>query len=191
MTQAAISERLAAAGAATVAVRPPSNADDSAERFEAIYNAYRPLLRRIAMRKFDVSREDAESLVHDVFVTYLANPSNVRDLHAYLIGAICNASRQHLRRNTKERALFCDLPVCAATPSEELVDGVVRNLVIRATMKRLGPSCRDALERFCLDGETAPAIARSRNTTANYIWRLLSLCRSRARAIYATMRRTN
>ncbi|MEK6373627.1 MAG: sigma-70 family RNA polymerase sigma factor [Acidobacteriota bacterium] len=143
------------------------------------------------MRKFGISRGDVDALVHDVFATYLANPDNVRDLHAYLIGAICNASRQHVRRDSSERQLFCGKAVCAATPNDELIDGVVRNLVISATLARLGPSCRDTLQRFYLSGETAPAIAESRNTTANYIRRLLHFCRSRARAIYSGMRESS
>lgn len=175
-----------------LAARTSSAASDSAvTRFEAIYTGYAPLLRRIAMRKFGISRGDVDALVHDVFATYLANPDNVRDLHAYLIGAICNASRQHVRRDSSERQLFCGKAVCAATPNDELIDGVVRNLVISATLARLGPSCRDTLQRFYLSGETAPAIAESRNTTANYIRRLLHFCRSRARAIYSGMRESS
>jgi RNA polymerase sigma factor (sigma-70 family) len=185
MTQVAISERLTTAGTAAAHADAPPLGEDAALRFEAIYNAYRPLLRKIAMRNFGVSRDDAESLVQDVFVSYLANLGNVRNSHAYLIAGICNASRKHTRRGMKERALFCDRPVCAATPDNEVVEGVVRSLVIRAGLARLGPSCRDTIERYCLNGETAAAIAQRRNTTTNYIWRLVTFCRSRLRTICA------
>jgi RNA polymerase sigma factor (sigma-70 family) len=186
MDYANISNRLTAVGAA---LPPPVSGEPSVTPFDAIYNGYAPLLRRIAMRKFGISRGDVDGLVHDVFATYLANPDNVRNLHAYLIGAICNASRQHLRRDSSERRMFCDKPVCAATPDDALIDEVIRNSIIRATLAELGPSCRDALQRFYLNGETAPAIARNRNTTANYIRRLLHLCRSRARVIYTSRSR--
>jgi len=146
-----------------------------------------PLLRKIAIRKFDIPRADADALVHDVFATYLANPSNVRDLHPYLIGAICNAARQYRRRDAKEQALFCAAAICEATPPEELVDGVIRNLVINTTLARLGDSCRETLRRFYLAGESAPVIAQSRNTSANYILRLLHYCRQRARTIFAAL----
>jgi RNA polymerase sigma factor (sigma-70 family) len=161
--------------------------DSAVVRFETIYTAYVPLLRKIAMRKFGIARGDAEALVHDVFATYLANPANVRNLRPYLIGAICNAARQHLRRDAAEKALFCDGPVCAATPDGELVEGVIRNIVLSATLAQLGPSCRETLRRFYFAGESAPAIAQSRNTTANYVLRLLNYCRNRARQIYAAM----
>lgn len=188
MIQVSTSERLTAAGAAAAVGRVAAAAHDPATLFEAIYNAYKPFLRSVAVRKFGIARDDAESLVHDVFVTYLSNPSKPRDLHKYLIGAICNASRQHKRRDMKERALFCDGPVCAATPSDEVVDGVVGRLVLRASLARLGKSCRDTVERFCFKGESGPAIAQSRNTTANYIYRLVTFCRNRLKVIYAEMR---
>ena len=159
---------------------------DSLE-FEEIYRAFVPLLRKIAIRNFGIPPADADGLIHDVFVTYLANPSNVRDLRPYLIGAICNAARQYRRRSAAERALFCTTVVCAATPSDELLEGVVRNIVINTTLARLGSSCRETLRRFYLAGESAPAIALSRNTSANYILRLLCYCRKRARAIYSAL----
>ncbi|HEY2325487.1 MAG TPA: sigma-70 family RNA polymerase sigma factor [Thermoanaerobaculia bacterium] len=179
-----LSERLRSAGANAVVARAESAA---ASEFDSIYASYAPLLRRIATFKFGVPRSDADALVHDVFATYLANPTNVRDLHPYLIGAICNASRQYLRRDASEKALFCDSEICGATPGDEMVDGVIRTLVINSTLARMGDSCRDTLRRFYLAGETAPAIAASRNTSANYIFRLLHFCRKRARAIYAAM----
>lgn len=179
-----LSERLRSAGTTAVLARGGENA---ANDFESIYSSYVPLLRRIAMFKFGVPRSDADALVHDVFATYLANPTNVRELHPYLIGAICNASRQYLRRDANERALFCDSAACGAIPGDEMVDGVIRTLVINSTLARLGTSCRDTLRRFYLTGESAPVIAESRNTSANYILRLLHFCRKRARAIYTAM----
>jgi hypothetical protein len=38
---------------------------------EHVYLEHALLLRRVAMRKFHVPEEDAETLVHDVFITYL------------------------------------------------------------------------------------------------------------------------
>lgn len=181
------SDRLADAGSVAVEALVNCGADCNAAalRFDALYAAYRPLLRKIAIRKFGVAVSDADDLVQDVFATYLANPSNVRELHPYLIGAICNASRQYRRRS--EASPICQSNACGATPDDDLVDGVVRNVVIAATLSRLGARCRDTLERFYLNGETAVSIAESRDTSAGYIWRLLNYCRNRARAIYQQM----
>ena len=180
-------EKLTSAGNAALAARPVNACDDEAtRRFDELYATYQPLLRRIAIRKFGIPLADVDDLVQDVFATYLANPANVRDVHPYLIGAICNASRQYRRRD--DAAPFSPLPehgVCGATPDDELIDGVVRNLVMRATLNRLGTSCRETLERFYLLGETTAAIARTRDKSANYICRLLNYCRNRARSIFA------
>jgi RNA polymerase sigma factor (sigma-70 family) len=175
-----LSDRAAVPGA-------PGAAEVCDPEFDRLYETYFPLLRKIAMRKFGIPRGDAEALVHDVFATYLANPANVRNLRPYLIGAICNAARQYRRRDATERELFCGEPICAAAPGEDLVEGVIRNIVISTTLAQLGPSCQETLRRFYLTGETAPMIAESRKTTANYILRLLNYCRNRARAAYEAM----
>lgn len=178
------SNRLLSAANAAIASRTSSDAPDAVSRFDAIYRTYSPLLRRIAIRKFGIPLSDVDGLVHDVFATYLANPANVRDLHPYLIGAICNASRQYRRRDDTERALFCASVNCEAIPETETIDEVVRNLIIGSTLSRMGARCRETLERFYLRGETTIAIARERDTSSNYISRLLNYCRNRARAIY-------
>ncbi len=157
--------------------------------FERLYTAYAPLLRKIAVRKFNVPRSDADALVHDVFATYLVNQEAVRELHPYLIGAICNAARKYLRKEDRERALTCDQEPCAATPDDALLDEVLRNITIRNTLAKLGEPCRDALRRFYMQGETTAAIAAARNTSAGYIRRLLTFCRTRAHLIHHAMER--
>lgn len=181
------SELLADARNAAPNVRVWEAMDEGATaRFDALYAAYRPLLRKIAIRKFGVPADAVDDLVHDVFATYLANPSNVRDLHPYLIGAICNASRQYRRRGDS-RALSSASVEWSGTPGDELLEGVVRNLIIGTTLSRLGVKCRETLQRFYLQGESALSIATSRHTTPNYICRLLNYCRNKARSIYREM----
>jgi RNA polymerase sigma factor (sigma-70 family) len=180
-------ERFSSAGRLLEAATLRPSREDSSNPFDAIYDTYAPLLRKIATRKFRVPRSDAEGLVHDVFATYLANPANVRELRPYLIGAICNAARQFWRRADVERTLFCDDIVCAATPDDALLDEVIRNMVIGATLAKLGESCRDTLRRAYLEGDTAATIAADRKTSAGYIRRLLTFCRTRAQAAYRAL----
>ncbi|MEO8379827.1 MAG: sigma-70 family RNA polymerase sigma factor [Acidobacteriota bacterium] len=73
---------------------PPSERPDVA----ALYAQYRPLLFLIARRRFDVATEDAEELVHDVFVSYLRRWKVVREVRHWLIGAICHACRHRARK---------------------------------------------------------------------------------------------
>jgi RNA polymerase sigma factor (sigma-70 family) len=183
MTEPA-AERLARAGSTAA---HPADEVCAADPFDALYARYRPLLRKIAIRKFDVPAADVDDLVQDVFATYFANSANVHDPHAYLIGATCNAARQYWRRDRASPFCGASSIACAATPTDEVIDGVIRNLVIGATLRRLGDSCRETLERFYLRGETTAAIAESRDTSANYICRLLNYCRNRARSLYREM----
>lgn len=166
------------APAAFIAAMPlvPAGGTD----FDAVYNVYRPLLRKIAMRKFHIPRGDVDTLVHDVFTTYLAQQDRVRELHPYLIGGICNAARDYWRKADREKAVFCDADICPATPGDALVEDVVQTLLVRSALSTLGESCRDALYRFYVDGDTATCIADSRSTTQGSILRLLHYCRERA-----------
>ena len=156
----------------------------AASDFEKIYDAYAPLLRRIAVARFGIPANDATDLVHDVFATYLVNPARVAELRPYLIGAICNASRSFLRRTNLQDAVCSGLDDCQAASDEGLLDAVVRDVLVGRILGRLGHSCRDALRRFYLLGETAATIAERRNTSAGYIGRLLHFCRKRARDAY-------
>ena len=188
MTGGEAYQRLTEAGNAALRAGSTDLPDDAGARFDALYTTYTPILRKIAIRKFGVPPKDVDDLVQDVFASFLAQRASVREVHPYLIGAICNASRQYRRRD--EASPFSPRPEhreCGATPDDELIDGVIRSLVIRTTLSRLGTSCRDTLEQFYLLGETAVAIAERRQTTANYICRLLNYCRNRARSVYAAM----
>src|SRR2546429_453908 len=76
--------------------------------FEDVYLTYAGRLRKIAIGKFHIPPSEAETLVHDVFATYIMHAASVRAVEPYLIGAICNASRYYLRRSDAADALFCD-----------------------------------------------------------------------------------
>jgi RNA polymerase sigma factor (sigma-70 family) len=158
--------------------------------FDRLYETYVPLLRRIAMRKFNVPREDVDELVQDVFATYLTHAGRVRELRPYLIGGICNAARQYWREAKAERQVFCDADIDDARSGDEPLESLIQNTLMCAALSRLGPSCRETLHRFYVDGESAISIAASRDTTQNSIHQLLSYCRGRAREAYRAMKET-
>lgn len=187
-------ERTQAAATIAIAATAGGEADDSAadhaaaaSPFDEIYDTYAPLMRRIAVAKFGISADDAADLVHDVFATYLVNPSRVTELRPYLIGAICNASRSHLRRTAAKDAVCSGLDDCLAASDQGLLDAVVRDVLVGRILGRLGRSCRDVLYRFYFQGETTAVIAERRNTSPGYIGRLLHFCRKSARDAYQAM----
>jgi RNA polymerase sigma factor (sigma-70 family) len=188
MIAGASSQRLTEAGNAALDACLSGSPDDPGAHFDAVYATYTPILRRIAVRKFGIPPKDADDLVQDVFATYLAKRATVRDVHPYLIGAICNASRQYRRRD--DASPFSPRPEhreCGATADDEVLDGVIRTLILRSTLSRLGAACRETLEQFYLHGATTADIAQQRQTSTNYICRLLNYCRNSARSAYADM----
>jgi len=160
-----------------------------------VYLEYSPLLRRIAIGRFGIASPDAENLVHDVFITWLANPQRVRsDVQPYLVAAICNASRHYWRDRASESRVFDhdtevdDIRSIAAAAQE----GLANNLLVAAAMARLDRRCRTVLECYYLRGDTTPSIAeelKTSNTNVNY---LMHRCRRRAKEIFhALSRRTD
>lgn len=156
--------------------------------FDRLYETYVPLLRRIAMRKFDIPRADVDELVQDVFATYLTHAGRVRELRPYLIGGICNAARQYWRETAAERRMFCDADLESARSHDAPLESLIRTTLMSAALSRLGESCRETLHRFYVQGESAISIAASRATTQNSIHQLLSYCRGRAREAYRAMK---
>ena len=157
-----------------------------------LYLEYAPLLRRVAVRKFNVPPAEAEALVHDVFINYLVTPRRVTDRHlkAYLVASICNASRNYWRSRHVEARVFagaCD--VSRAASHDEVLEGLPRNLTIASTLAKLGARCREVLHRYYLRGEPTPAVAAAMKTTASNVNYLMHVCRKRMRAIYEQITR--
>src|SRR5438874_8521369 len=68
-------------------------------QFESLYEGQFGFLLGVAVRKFRVPVTEAETLVHEVFLTYLKRANEIHDLPAWLLGAICHASRHYWRIN--------------------------------------------------------------------------------------------
>lgn len=154
---------------------------------EEAYLRLAPLLRKIAIGRFRVPTADAESLVHDVFATYLTHAADVRLLEPYLVGAICNASRHYWRRSAAADELFCGEEPCAATPDDALHVELERKQLLTRVLARIGAKCRDLLQRYYLNGETTEAIAAHLHSTPGSIRVRILHCRDRAKAAVACL----
>src|SRR5437588_10130572 len=117
---------------------------DAGSWIDDVYLRVVPLMRRIATRKFSVPSQDADALIHDVFITYLSNPAHVRELRPYLVAGICNASRQYWRRETSKARVFVSSNVaeCVGDPP---TDVVIDRLTLAKLLSSLNPRCRDVL----------------------------------------------
>jgi RNA polymerase sigma factor (sigma-70 family) len=163
--------------------QPPGDGGASVV-FEEAYLRFAPRLRKIAVRKFHIQHGEAETLVHDVFATFLLHAASVQHVEPYLIGAICNAARHYLRRSDAADALFCAEVPCLATADDAIVQEVERKLLVSRLLGRVGVKCRELLERYYVHGDTTHAIAAAFRSTPGSILVLLHQCRKRARAAF-------
>ena|ERR1043165_180234 len=155
--------------------------------FEEVYLRYAARLRKIAVRKFHIPIPEAQTLVHDVFASYITHASSVRAVEPYLVGAICNASRRYLQQADARDALFCGENPCAATPADALLDEITRKLILSRMLAGSGSRCRDLLERYYLNGETTSSIAETMRSTPATVLVFLHKCRKRALAAYRAL----
>jgi len=169
-------------------VTPSSPSEQNAA--EQLYLDHAFLLRRIAIRKFGIPDEEAETLVHDVFVEYLVRPREVHhNARSYLIAAVCNASRNYWRaKKTRERhlpedpgALPEELP---SRVEDDVLEGLALRMMIGATLARLGTKCREVLRRYYLEEENTASIAAALDTTPSNVNYLMHVCRKKARKIF-------
>lgn len=152
--------------------------------FEEAYLRYAPRLQRIAIRKFRIEAGDAEVLVQDVFTTYFQHAGDVEKLEPYLIGAICNASRNYLRRSSASEALFCGEQPYEAAADDALLDELARKALLSKMLARVGGDCRDLLRRFYVDGEGTEVLAQAYGMKRESVKVKLFKCRQRALEAY-------
>ena len=152
--------------------------------FELLYRDYVPGMVRLAVRRFHLCREDAEALVHDILIGYLANPAVVRGpLNAYFAGAVCNAAQNYWRKRKVEERLPDEMPPAAADDDERLAT----NLALAAVLERLPARERDILRRHYLEGQSVTEIAQDLALEAGHVRVLLHRSRTRARRLFDSL----
>jgi len=78
--------------------------------FEDVYDAFSPLVFRIALSHTQ-NREDAEDLLHDVFIKYMEKMPRLKDeehKRAWLVRVTVNAARDALRKRNYRSHLSLD-----------------------------------------------------------------------------------
>src|SRR4051794_7799532 len=87
--------------AADAGASPPLSEEE--EQFERLYCDLERLCVRISRRKFGIREDEMKTIVHDVFISYLANPAVVRgDVRTYLISSVYFASSNYWRSKRYE-----------------------------------------------------------------------------------------
>jgi RNA polymerase sigma factor (sigma-70 family) len=158
--------------------------------FARIYEENCGLLVSLAVRKFQVPTVDAEGLAHDVLLSYLRHADEVRDLHHWLIGAICNASRYYWRKQGRNIEQL-DTDVAAERPdprSRNVLIDLPDNIALEEVLDRMPPRWAHILRLRYLEGHSIKEIAEQQNVTSKYMQKLVAKCLHRAQEIFNGMR---
>jgi RNA polymerase sigma factor (sigma-70 family) len=151
------------------------------ERFNEIYEKHFSFLVMIAVHKFRVPETEAETLAHEVFLTYLRKESQIHDLRAWLVGAICHASRHYWRLNRRPTATEEEIAVDRPDPaSTHILDSLPDQLAARQALECLSPRCQEILRLRYFDGCTVPEIAEHLGVKKKYAAKLVAKCLLRA-----------
>jgi len=159
--------------------RTLARAVDHGGDFDAVYEDHLRLLVGTAIDRFHISETDAETLAHDVFLAYFLKAEQVLDSTAWLVAAMCNASRYYLR--TQARQVEMPSEVVAQT---RVVEEMTDQLVAREVLCCLTPRCQLALGLRYLEGYSIPEVAAELRTSPKYAGKLVARCLRQAHDRY-------
>ena len=169
----------------SVATTDADRAAAAEEHFRAVYEENFAFLSSIAVNKFRVPDTEAETLAHEVFLTYLRKQDAIADLRSWLIGAICHASRHYWRAN--RRIVDADPEIDAEYPdpaSRQIVDVLTDQIAARRVLEGLAPRYQEILRLRYFAGMTVPEIAAHLGVKPKYAQKLVSKCLKRAEKVF-------
>jgi RNA polymerase sigma factor (sigma-70 family) len=149
-----------------------------------LYIKHRPLLLHIACRKFRVGEADAESLLQEVFLSFMTTTTKVENIKAWLVAAMCNASRHYWRGQGKTESLPENFEDHGDPKYNGFADQVAIEITLRQALDYLQPRCRDTLFLHYFEGRSAVDVAKELETTSRYAEKLIHNCLKRVREIY-------
>ena len=174
---------------------PPSPrkplAPSTADEVETLYVQHRPLLLFIAGRKFRVPECDAESLIQEVFLSFLQTDTKIDNVRAWLVAAMCNASRHYWRSQGRTESLPEDFDDRSDPRSVGLAETFARTMTVHQAMRYLQPRCRETLRLHYFEGRSSVEVARELETTTRYAEKLIHNCLKRVREIYKNITAVN
>jgi RNA polymerase sigma factor (sigma-70 family) len=162
---------------------PPGIDEDE---FAQLYEANVGLLVSLAVRKFQVPYGDAEGLAHEVFLSYLKRRNEIRELHKWMIGAICNASRHYWRKNDRNIDQLDEesTSIQADPVSAHVMDWLPARIAAGEALAVLSPRYQHILRLRYYEGYSVPEIAEELGVTAKYAQKLVIKCLRRAEAFF-------
>jgi RNA polymerase sigma factor (sigma-70 family) len=162
----------------------PAPASPAADDVEALYLDHRSLLLYVACRKFRIPDSDAENLIQEVFLSYLQTGTKIENIRAWLVAAMCNASRHYWRGQGRTESLPDDFNDHCDPGSQGLAEQYMTRMTVRQALDYLQPRCRETLWLHYFEGRSAGDVARELETTNRYAEKLIHNCLKRVREIY-------
>jgi RNA polymerase sigma factor (sigma-70 family) len=169
-----------AAPAQTAPAATPTPADD----VETLYIEHRSLLLYVACRKFRIPDSDAENLIQEVFLSFLQTGTKIDNVRAWLVAAMCNASRHYWRASGRTESLPEDFNDHSDPVTHGLAEQYMMRMTIRQALDYLQPRCKETLWLHYFEGRSAGDVARELETTNRYAEKLIHNCLKRVREIY-------
>jgi RNA polymerase sigma factor (sigma-70 family) len=156
----------------------------AADDVETLYLQHRTLLLYVACRKFRIPDSDAENLIQEVFLSYLQTGTKIENIRAWLVAAMCNASRHYWRAQGRTESLPDNIDDHSDPLSHGLADQFAMKMTVRQALDYLQPRCRETLWLHYFEGRSASDVARELETTNRYAEKLIHNCLKRVREIY-------
>jgi RNA polymerase sigma factor (sigma-70 family) len=150
----------------------------------AIYDAHYRLLVGTAIDRYNISETEAQTLAHDVFLAFITKANEIMDVRAWLVSAICNASKYYLRVRARTVSLSAEIGERPDPRLSRVQDFLPEQLTAREIMACLIPRCQLVLHLRYVEGYTLPEIAIELRTTPKYAQKLVGKCLRRAHECY-------
>lgn len=151
--------------------------------FGAIYEENYGLLVGTAMH-FRISEIDAQALAHEVFLAYFLKAGEIVNSRAWLVSAVCNASKYYLRKQAREVALQAEAKEAPDPRLQRIGDSLPDQLAARQVFACLTARCQVALRLRYLEGYRMWEVAEELNISEKYADKLVRRCLQKARERY-------
>lgn len=156
----------------------------TADEIESLYIEHRALLLFVACRKFRINDVDAENLIQEVFLSFMQTCTRIDNVRAWLVAAMCNASRHHWRSTGRVESLPEDFENQCDPGSQGVADRFAMQMTVQKVLGYMQPRCRETLRLHYFEGRSAVDVAKEMETTNRYAEKLIHNCLRRAREIY-------
>lgn len=140
---------------------------------ERLYEMLGGVLQRLVTRKFEVTQEDAESLVKEAFIAYHGAKVAPNEVEDWVVGAVCRNARKYLQR----RGLVAPADVLAEERAGQRV------LSQREALAMLPSHAREALRLRFEERKSYPEIAEALDVPIDAAQRLVAKAGAKLRGL--------